>query len=228
MFLFGYLPAPLSLAILAVAGALDYSRPALLAGAVGVVMAASLLGQACYRLPRGVGYDPGAARALQVLQAAADIDDASGALQHPRGTPATHRALVACLLQAEREASNDGLAVISLDIDLALVTGERNEEGLTLIDPSEISRLQRLGYIVGTCSDREPSDQLRLMETLGQNPDFAIPKELLAWARRLLPGSRHLHMGDDPQRDRDIALEGGWTYQTPGEYTRAARAAQEP
>ena len=116
---------------------------------------------------------------------------------------------------------------MSFDIDLTLFTSQQDEEGLGLIDPAEISRLQRLGYIVGACSDREPSDQLSLLETLEQEPHFAIPKEMLEWAKRRLPGSLHLHVGDDPQRDRAIALAAGWTYQTPAEYTRTARGRRE-
>ena len=64
--LLSYLPCPLFLATLALAGALDYSRPALLAGAVGVVMAASLLGQVNYRLFRGVGHGASAAALARI------------------------------------------------------------------------------------------------------------------------------------------------------------------
>lgn len=170
---------------------------------------------------------PEAERALSVLEAAANVDEVTGTLMFPGTTPYTHRALTACLEQAEAESRDHGLSVVSFDIDLTLATGEQDEEGLALIDPAEISRLQALGYIVGSCSDREPSDQRRLMETLGQSPNFAIPKELLAWARRLLPGAMHLHVGDDPQRDEAVALAGGWSYQTPGDYTRRAAEPQE-
>ena len=170
---------------------------------------------------------PATARALRGLQSAANINETTGALQYPRGNPSSHGSLVACLELEERETKDEGLAVLSFDIDLTLATGEQDEEGLVLIDPSEISRLQQLGYIVGTCSDREPSDQRQMADRLGQQPHFTIPKELLEWARRLLPGTLHLHVGDDPKRDRAIALAAGWTYQTPEQYTRTARGPKE-
>ena len=170
---------------------------------------------------------PAAARALSVLRSAANIEEVTAALRRPRGDQRAHLALVCCLQRAEQDARNHSLAVVSFDIDLTLATGQQDEEGLTLIDPSEISRLQGLGYIVGTCSDREPSDQQTLLETLEQQPHFTIPKEMLAWARKLLPGAMHLHVGDDPQRDRAIALDGGWAYQTPAQYVGNAPAPDE-
>ena len=136
---------------------------------------------------------------------AANIDESTGALRYPRGANSTrHQALITCLEWAERETEDHGLSILSFDIDLTLATGDQDEEGPALIHPAEISRLKRLGYIVGTCSDREPSDQLRLMETLGQHPHFAIPNEHLAWtqaaaarqpapARRRRPGTGSRH-----------------------------------
>ena len=170
---------------------------------------------------------PEAEHALKILEAAANVNELTGTLMFPGATPYAHRALTACLEQAETQTRDHGLPVVSFDIDLTLATGEQDEEGLLLIDPAEISRLQALGYIVGSCSDREPSDQRGLMETLGQSPNFAIPKELLAWARRLLPGAMHLHVGDDPQRDEAVAMAAGWRYQTPGDYTRRAAEPEE-
>ena len=49
------------------------------------------------------------------------------------------------------------MRVISFDIDLTLSIGGDHEDNAVLIAPTEISRLQGLGYIVGTCSDREPT-----------------------------------------------------------------------
>ena len=132
---------------------------------------------------------------------------AASAMQYPRGANSTlHQVLITWLENAERDTDDHGLSILSSDIDLTLSTGDEDEQGQALIQPAEISRLQRPGFIVGTCSDREPSDQLRLMESLGQHPHFASPKELLACARRLRPGNLHLHVGDDPERDRAMAL----------------------
>lgn len=54
-------------------------------------------------------------------------------------------------------AVNHGMKVVSFD--LTLRTSEDHKEQATLIDPEAINALQRLGYIVSTCSEREPTDQ---------------------------------------------------------------------
>ena len=81
-----------------------------------------------------------------------------------------------------------------------------------------LAELRAQGYIVGTCSDREPADQLETMRALGFTPDFCIPKEMLGTAGELLDGARLIHVGDDEERDRRIAQENGWTHLWPHEH----------
>ena len=122
-------------------------------------------------------------------------------------------------IQAKAELTvNHAMGVISFDIDLTLRTGDDHEDNTILIDPEKISELQRIGYIVGTCSDREPSDQRQTLNALGQQPHFCIPKEMLTWARDLIPAETHLHIGDDDRRDREIALRSGWEHQWPDQF----------
>ena len=115
---------------------------------------------------------------------------------------------------------------MSFDIDLTIRTGDEYETHATLLDPAVITQLQQLGYIVGTCSDREPSDQRITLRVLGQEPDFCIPKEMLAWTKALLPGQQHRHVGDDRQRDRDVAQQAGWAHQWPDQF--GARRLKTP
>ena len=100
------------------------------------------------------------------------------------------------------------MSVYSFDIDLTLQLPEdtANEHGAVPI--RYLRHLQTTGHIVGTCSDREPSNQRDAMQRLGFSPDFCIPKELLDITGKLLPGARLVHVGDDDARDREIAERG--------------------
>lgn len=96
------------------------------------------------------------------------------------------------------------LKVWSFDIDLTLELAEDEPRCRGVISVSQLYRLQR-HTVVGTCSDREPSEQRLVMNELGFQPDFCIPKNLLRTLAALLPDAMLVHVGDDPQRDRDIA-----------------------
>ena len=87
-----------------------------------------------------------------------------------------------------------------------------------VIPVQRLNELQRQGAIVGTCSDREPSDQRLSMQALGLNPDFCIPKEMLEHAARLLTAASLIHVGDDELPDRQIALRSDWTHIWPSEF----------
>ena len=170
-----------------------------------------------------VDYDPerfkDVREAIELLNEVALLDEKTACIQYPAGAQEKYNEITGLLQTKADGAVNHGMAVVSFDIDLTLRTGEEYEYHMPLIDPEEISRLQGLGYIVGTCSDREPSDQRRTLEALGQEPHFCIPKEMLGWARELLPADLHLHVGDDRERDRRIALESGWDHLWPGEFS---------
>ena len=156
--------------------------------------------------------------ALDLINSLSAQNEDSGFLQRPRGAPAEHaRAMKAIEEAASRTRPLQG-AVVSFDIDLTLDTGELEDQGMTLVPVRTIRELQEMGHIAGTCSDRDPSDQLQTLEELGITPDFRMPKEMLKWARVMLPAHRHLHVGDDPRRDQDMAREAGWEHMWPAEF----------
>ena len=155
---------------------------------------------------------------LQLLNHVAAIDEQTACIQYPAGDAGTSTEMLEALEEAERTAVDFGLRTISFDIDMTLRTGEDFEEDMALVDPQKITDLQSMGYIVGTCSDRNPSDQLATMQQLGQEPNFCVPKEMLGWVKKLLPGPYHLHVGDDRERDQKIAAQAGWEHQWPGQF----------
>lgn len=104
--------------------------------------------------------------------------------------------------------------VWSFDIDLTLELPE-DEPGCRGVIPVAHLRDLQQRAVVGTCSDREPSQQRLVMEELGFRPDFCIPKEMLHTLAALLPGADTVHVGDDPQRDRDIAAAAGIAHRWP-------------
>ena len=65
------------------------------------------------------------------------------------------------------------------DIDLKLLLPEDTPDCTGSILVSSLTTLQQEGAIVGTCSDREPSEQRTVMQVLGFQPGFCIPKEML-------------------------------------------------
>ena len=163
---------------------------------------------------------PEVAAALNIINYAAQLDEQTLCIQYPAGEPEDHRKLTEYLAQAAAKARDHGLRVVSFDIDLTLRIGEDYEQNAPLVAPSAISELQEMGYVVGTCSDREPSNQINVLRHLGQQPHFCIPKELLAWTKLLLPGAFHLHVGDDRERDRRMAAAAGWQHRWPSEFQK--------
>ncbi len=112
--------------------------------------------------------------------------------------------------------------VWSFDIDLTLQMPEDEPGCRGPIPVSRLARLQRQGAIVGTCSDREPSDQRTAMQALDFEPDFCIPKEMLHHLAKLMPDAGLTHVGDDDRRDREIAFKSGWTHRWPSHHPMSA------
>ena len=170
-------------------------------------------------------YDPAAhprvAERLAVLNELALWDEKDREITYPRAAGPGMDTL-ALLLRAEaatRGAESTPLRIASFDIDLTVsIPEDELYEDHSPVPPEELLRLKAEGWVVGTCSDREPTGQQALMESLGITPDFCIPKELLDQARRLLPGAELFHIGDDPKRDRDIAHKSGWQHRWPAEW----------
>ncbi len=178
-------------------------------------------------------YDPGGcpqvSHRLELLNEMARYDEESGGdvtlhLLFPdrRNPEGETMALMERRRRAAAEAAAEPmeLKVVSFDIDLTLALPGDNDEGYGggRIPPERISELQAMGYVVGTCSDRLPSEQSGLMESLGIRPHFRIPKEMLSLAGELLAGAELTHVGDDDRRDRRIAERAGWKHLCPHEF----------
>lgn len=169
-----------------------------------------------------VKYQPGrypdVDRALETLNHIALLDEDTACIQYAKADPDAAQEAQHTLESHAAAAVDHGLEIISFDIDLTLTMPEDAGHLPEFISPTVISELQELGYIVGTCSDRPPSNQREAMAEVGQAPHFCIPKEMLHWTSRLIPAETQVHVGDDARRDRDIAEAAGWQHLWPGQY----------
>ena len=162
------------------------------------------------------------ANRLKLINEIAVYDEATRAITYPDKHAIDHRAddlraqVVAAV--ATQHPETEHMAVYSFDIDLTLEMPEDTPGCRGVIPVQRLQQLQHQGAIVGTCSDREPSDQRLSMQALGFSPDFCIPKEMLDHTARLLPATSLIHVGDDELRDRKIALQSGWTHLWPSEF----------
>ena len=169
---------------------------------------------------------PEVAARLALLNALATFDEKYRVIGYPTSavdeeTAAETRDWLERIESAAQTAAPCALLVASFDIDLTLrIPEDEGYDDPGSIDPNELRRLQDQGWVVGTCSDRDPTNQRSLLQSLGVEPHFCIPKELLDHARRLLPGATALyHIGDDPRRDRDIALRSGFEHRWPHQWS---------
>ena len=156
----------------------------------------------------------------RIINILADADEPERTICHPWGPPDGATAIL--LEEADREADVqaeeiNGLAVWSFDIDLTIAMPEDEPGCRGTVSIDRLKHLQKQGALVGTCSDRPPSNQRRAMRELGFEPDFAIPKELLERLGRMMAGARLIHVGDDADRDRKIAVAAGWDHLWPQE-----------
>ena len=96
--------------------------------------------------------------------------------------------------------------IVSLDIDDTI---DLNDGYPAPISWTQVRELQDAGWMVGSCSDRPPSDQRRVWAEAGLTEAFAIPKELLHGLRSLHPELEVHHVGDSAERDELPALAQG-------------------
>lgn len=83
-------------------------------------------------------------------------------------------------------------AVVSFDIDGTLEVGV--PPGLVTIAAVRLAR--RLGYVVGSCSDRTLADQRGIWSRLEFRPDFTVLKHRLAEVRAAFTAAAYYHVGD--------------------------------
>lgn len=99
------------------------------------------------------------------------------------------------------------VTLVSFDIDGTLEVGE--PPGVV---PVELVRAaQRLGYLVGSCSDRPISYQEALWERLGIAADFTALKHRLAEVKARFAAAAYYHIGDT-DTDARYALDAGFRF----------------
>jgi phosphoglycolate phosphatase-like HAD superfamily hydrolase len=114
-----------------------------------------------------------------------------------------------------------GVIVVSFDIDGTLEIGE--PPGVVSI--ALIHTAKRLGYLVGSCSDRPLSYQQTVWEQLGIAPDFMVLKHRLGDVRRRFSAAAYYHVGDS-DTDARYARAAGFRFLEADPVTHAAWAAE--
>ena len=95
--------------------------------------------------------------------------------------------------------------LISFDIDGTLEVGEPPG----LISVAMLRQVKRLGYLIGSCSDRPISYQERMWEQLGIAADFTVLKHRLAELKATFTAEGYYHIGDTDV-DHFFASEAGF------------------
>ena len=99
------------------------------------------------------------------------------------------------------------LPLVSFDIDGTLEIGE--PPGVVPLEL--VLTAKRLGYLVGSCSDRPISYQDALWERLGIAADFTVLKHRLADVKARFAAAAYYHVGDT-DTDARYALEAGFRF----------------
>ena len=94
--------------------------------------------------------------------------------------------------------------LVSFDIDGTLEVGD--PPGIVTI--AMVRQAKRLGYLIGSCSDRPVRFQHELWERLRINVDFTVLKHRLADVRALFLGATYYHIGDT-ETDHAVASSAG-------------------
>ena len=82
--------------------------------------------------------------------------------------------------------------LISFDIDGTLEVGDPPGP----ISIEMVRQVKRLGYLIGSCSDRPISFQQRMWLRLEIAADFTVLKHRLADVKTRFPAERYYHIGD--------------------------------
>ena len=82
--------------------------------------------------------------------------------------------------------------LVSFDIDGTLEVGD--PPGIVTI--AMVQHARRLGYLIGSCSDRTINYQQTLWSRLGIAPDFTVLKHRLADVKERFAAQAYYHIGD--------------------------------
>jgi hypothetical protein len=97
--------------------------------------------------------------------------------------------------------------LISFDIDGTLEIGEPPG----LITSEMVRQAKRLGYLIGSCSDRPISFQQQMWQRLEIAVDFTVLKHRLADLRARFQAEAYYHIGDTDV-DQFFAREAGFRF----------------
>jgi len=106
------------------------------------------------------------------------------------------------------------VTLVSFDIDGTLEVGE--PPGIVPI--ALVKAAKRLGYLIGSCSDRPVSYQQAMWERLGIAADFTVLKHRLTDVKERFQAAAYYHIGDT-DNDHFFATAAGF------EFLRAEAAA---
>ena len=84
------------------------------------------------------------------------------------------------------------VTLVSFDIDGTLEVGD--PPGIVTV--ALVKTAKRLGYLVGSCSDRPISHQKSMWERLQIVVDFTVLKHQLATVKARFPAAAYYHIGD--------------------------------
>ena len=97
--------------------------------------------------------------------------------------------------------------LISFDIDGTLEVGDPPG----LVSVAMVRECKRLGYLIGSCSDRPLSYQRQLWERLDIVADFTVLKHRLADVKLEIEAEAYFHIGDT-ELDHFFAGEAGFRF----------------
>ena len=97
--------------------------------------------------------------------------------------------------------------LVSFDIDGTLEVGEPPG----IITVAMVRETQRLGYLIGSCSDRPLGYQRHLWTRLAIAPDFTVLKHRLADVKALFAAAAYYHIGDT-ELDDTVAAGAGFHF----------------
>ena len=99
------------------------------------------------------------------------------------------------------------LVLVSFDIDGTLECGQPPG----VVPLALVKTAQRLGYLVGSCSDRPITYQQALWDALGIAVDFTVLKHRLGELKARFAAAAYYHIGD-AEADARYASVAGFTF----------------
>ena len=97
--------------------------------------------------------------------------------------------------------------LISFDIDGTLEVGDP-PGGITM---EMVRQVQKLGYLIGSCSDRTVAEQQRIWRDNGIEVKFTVLKHRLDEVKEQFAVDEYYHIGDT-EADRRASLQAGFEF----------------